>query len=67
PKSAHSSQKAHAVALGGAGETTHQIAAWTGHMSLKEVEHYTLAASRKKAVMGDSANTSHRGAERAVK
>lgn len=67
PKSAHGLRKARAVALAEAGATTHQIAAWTGHKSLKEVEHYTLAASRKKAVMGEIANPSHRSAKRAVK
>lgn len=57
PKSAHGLRKARAVALAEAGATTHQIAAWTGHRSLKEVEHYTLAASRRRAVMGEDANT----------
>lgn len=55
-KSAHGLRKARAVALAEAGATTHQLAAWTGHRSLKEVEHYTLAASRRRAVMGEFAN-----------
>lgn len=51
-KSAHGLRKARAVALAEAGATTHQIGAWTGHESLKEVEHYTLRANRRRAVMG---------------
>ncbi|MBL3560019.1 tyrosine-type recombinase/integrase [Rhodovulum sulfidophilum] len=51
-KSAHGLRKARAVALAEAGATTHQIAAWTGHVSLKEVEHYTRATRRRAAVVG---------------
>lgn len=51
-KSAHGLRKARAVALADAGATTHQIGAWTGHESLKEIEHYTLEANRRRAVMG---------------
>lgn len=53
-KSAHGLRKARAVALADAGATTHQIGAWTGHESLKEIEHYTIEANRKRAVMGPS-------------
>lgn len=61
-KSAHGLRKARAVMLAEAGATTHQIGAWTGHESLKEIEHYTLRASRRSAVIGtgaehESANT----------
>lgn len=52
-KSAHGLRKRRAVWLAERGATTHQIAAWTGHQSLKEVEHYTRAAERRRAVMGD--------------
>lgn len=52
-KSAHGLRKARAVALADAGATTHQIGAWTGHESLKEIEHYTIEANRRKAVMGE--------------
>lgn len=51
-KSAHGLRKARAVALADAGATTHQIGAWTGHESLKEIEHYTIEANRRRAVMG---------------
>lgn len=53
-KSAHGLRKARAVALADAGATTHQIGAWTGHESLKEIEHYTLEANRRRAVMGEN-------------
>lgn len=53
-KSAHGLRKARAVALADAGATTHQIGAWTGHESLKEIEHYTTQADRRRAVMGEN-------------
>lgn len=51
-RSAHGLRKARAVALAEGGATTHQIAAWTGHHSLREVEHYTRESDRRRAVMG---------------
>lgn len=51
-KSAHGLRKSRARSLAEAGATTHQIGAWTGHESLKEIEHYTVAANRRRAVMG---------------
>lgn len=51
-KSAHGLRKTRAVELADAGATTKQISAWTGHQTLKEVEHYTRAANRRRAVMG---------------
>lgn len=51
-KSAHGLRKSRAVSLADAGGTVHQIAAWTGHESLKEIERYTRAANRRRAVMG---------------
>lgn len=59
-KSAHGLRKARATALAEGGATTHQIAAWTGHATLQEVEHYTREADRRRAVMG-SANTRKAG------
>lgn len=56
-KSAHGLRKTRAVALADAGATVHQIAAWTGHKTLKEVERYTARAARRRAVMGDDAQT----------
>lgn len=55
-RSAHGLRKARATVLAEAGATTHQIAAWTGHESLKEVEHYTRRAGRRAAVMGENGN-----------
>ncbi len=36
------------MALAEAGATAHQIAAWTGHESLSEVQRYSKAADRKR-------------------
>lgn len=51
-RSAHGLRKSRAMELAEAGATTHQIAAWTGHQSLSEVQHYTEAADRRRAVRG---------------
>lgn len=51
-KSAHGLRKSLASTLAEGGATAHQIAAWTGHESLKEVDHYTKSADRRKAVAG---------------
>lgn len=52
-KSAHGLRKARATALAEGRATTHQIAAWTGHQSLSEVDHYTKSANRRLAVIGE--------------
>lgn len=44
----HGLRKAAASRLAEAGCTTHEIAAITGHASLKEVERYTRSANRKR-------------------
>lgn len=51
-KSAHGLRKCRAIALAEAGATVHQIAAWTGHATLKEIDRYTRRADRRRAVMG---------------
>lgn len=51
-RSAHGLRKARAMALAEAGATVHQIASWTGHITLSEVERYTREADRRRAVMG---------------
>jgi integrase len=51
-RSAHGLRKARATALAEAGATVHQIASWTGHLTLKEIERYTREADRRRAVMG---------------
>jgi integrase len=45
--SAHGLRKAAARRFAEAGFTTHEVAAWTGHDSLREVERYTRAANRR--------------------
>lgn len=51
-KSAHGLRKARAQALAEAGATTHQIAAWTGHETLSEVQRYASAADRRRILSG---------------
>jgi len=51
-KSAHGLRKSLAAALAEGGATAHQISSWTGHESLKEVDHYTKSADRRRAVIG---------------
>lgn len=51
-KSAHGLRKSRAAALAEGGASTHQIAAWTGHTSLSEVQHYTDSVNRRRAVTG---------------
>ena len=51
-KTAHGLRKTLATALADGGATTFQVASWTGHQSLSEVQHYTKSAERKRAVMG---------------
>jgi integrase/recombinase XerD len=49
-RSAHGLRKTRLIACAEAEATTHQIAAWGGHTSLKEIEHYTEAADRRRAL-----------------
>ncbi|WP_313353033.1 tyrosine-type recombinase/integrase [Paracoccus sp. (in: a-proteobacteria)] len=51
-KSAHGLRKSRAMALAEAGATAHQIAAWTGHESLSEVQRYSKSADRKRILSG---------------
>jgi integrase/recombinase XerD len=51
-KSAHGLRKYRATQLAHAGATPHQIGAWTGHESLREIEHYTKSVNRHAAVPG---------------
>ncbi|MEI4470961.1 tyrosine-type recombinase/integrase [Frigidibacter sp. MR17.24] len=51
-KTAHGLRKARATYLAEAGATTHQIAAWTGHDTLSEVERYSKAAERRRLLSG---------------
>jgi len=56
-KSAHGLRVTRAISLAEAGASTHQIGAWTGHESLKEIEHYSRQANRKKLLSGSEAGT----------
>ena len=47
-RSAHGLRKSAPIRLANAGCTAHEIAAITGHRSLREVEHYTRAADQER-------------------
>jgi site-specific recombinase XerD len=49
---AHGLRAARAAALAEIGATTHQIGAWTGHVSLAEIAHYTRAADQISILSG---------------
>lgn len=49
---AHGLRKARAARLAEIGASVHQIGAWTGHESLREIQHYTRAADKKTILMG---------------
>lgn len=51
-KSAHGLRKTRGIALAEGGASAHQIMSWLGHQTLKEAEHYTRLANRRRAVMG---------------
>ncbi|MGH1466390.1 MAG: tyrosine-type recombinase/integrase [Cognatishimia sp.] len=51
-KTAHGLRKTRAISIAERGGTTHQIAAWTGHESLSEVESYSKAAQKKRILSG---------------
>ena len=44
----HGLRAAGCTILADCGATTHEIAAWSGHLTLKEVERYTKAANQKR-------------------
>lgn len=50
---AHGLRKARLTVLAEAGASVHQIAAWGGHLTLAEVEHYTRKADRRRAMAPD--------------
>jgi integrase len=51
-KSAHGLRVARALSLAHGGATAHQIGAWTGHESLKEIEHYARQADKRRVLSG---------------
>ncbi|MBB95641.1 MAG: hypothetical protein CML68_13750 [Rhodobacteraceae bacterium] len=56
-KSAHGLRVTRAIKLAEAEASPHQIGAWTGHESLKEIEHYSKQASRKRLLSGNNPAT----------
>lgn len=57
-KTAHGLRKLRAQIMAENGATTHQIAAWTGHETLAEVERYSRAAERRRIISGtETANS----------
>jgi integrase/recombinase XerD len=52
PVSAHGLRKSRSAALADHGASTHEIAAWTGHLTLTEITRYTQSTNRRRAVMG---------------
>lgn len=52
-RSAHGLRKSRAIDLAEGGATPHEIAAWTGHVTLSEVQHYTEKMNRRNAVRGE--------------
>jgi integrase len=51
-KTAHGLRKARAISVAEAGGSTHQIAAWTGHETLSEVQRYSKGAARRRILSG---------------
>lgn len=51
-RSAHGLRKSRAIELAEGGATPHEIAAWTGHATLSEVQRYTEKMNRRNAVRG---------------
>jgi integrase len=56
-RTAHGLRAARAIRLAERGATPHQIGAWTGHESLKEIEEYTKGVGRKKLLSGTKSRT----------
>ena len=54
-KTAHGLRGTRCVLLAERGATTHQIGAWVGHESLKEIEHYTKDADKRRVLSGPEA------------
>ncbi len=51
-KTAHGLRVLRLTSIAEAGGSTQAIMSWGGHKTLKEAEHYTVGASRKRLVMG---------------
>jgi len=51
-RTAHGLRKSRAIIMAENGATPHQIAAWTGHKTLAEVQGYTEKADKRRAISG---------------
>ncbi|MEM6441936.1 MAG: tyrosine-type recombinase/integrase [Pseudomonadota bacterium] len=56
-RTAHGLRKTRSLALAYAGATSHQVGAWTGHQSLKEIERYTRGYDRRRVLSRDGTGT----------
>ena len=54
-KTAHGLRGTRCVLHAEGGATTHQLGAWVGHESLKEIEHYTKDADKRRVLSGPEA------------
>ncbi len=54
---AHGLHKSRAIKLAEAGASVHEISAWTGHVTLKEIENYTREASKRRILEGAEPRT----------
>jgi len=59
----HGLRKASMRRMAELGFSTHQIASWSGHKTLREIEHYTKAAEQKKMALGGVAGRSKKRTE----
>ena len=57
----HGLRKGGATLMGNSGCTVHEIAAVTGHRTLKEVQRYTEAYDRKQAAVRAQAKVANAG------
>ena len=60
-KSAHGLRKYRLTTMAERKATTHQMAAWCGHKSLKEVADYSAEADRKRVIEDDMVPTANTG------
>ena len=51
-KTAHGLRKLRAIIMAENGASPHQIAAWTGHETLAEVQRYTTKANKRRTISG---------------
>ncbi|KPU84294.1 hypothetical protein JI58_04720 [Marinosulfonomonas sp. PRT-SC04] len=57
-KTAHGLRKLRAIVMAENGASPHQIAAWTGHETLAEVQRYTNKANKRRTISGTKSSNS---------